>query len=160
MTTINELIDQTSRAHLPSGVGVAVVMELTLDCGDVGDAVGDADDTRADGVAADAGDDGVAGVLAVAGVPALAVVTDVAKGVAAEPVDAEASTVPVVDAVEAVPTDIAVADVSGLEASVALVATLRSVAGVAVVSCDGLALDRLVDVVSENTTHTPMMTSR
>ena len=48
-------------------------MELTLACGDVGDAVGDADDTRADSVADDA-DDGVAGVLAVAGVPALAVV--------------------------------------------------------------------------------------
>ena len=73
MTTINELIDQTSRAHLPSGNGVAVIMELTLACGDVGDAVGDADDTRADSVADDA-DDGVAGVLAVAGVPALAVV--------------------------------------------------------------------------------------
>ena len=243
-------------------------MELTLACGDVGDAVGDADDTRADGVAADAGDDGVAGVLAVAGVRALAVVTDVANvfaldavaavprvlavagvcgdvisgilalrvlldtggvavapvadviaadgadaaeavlgvpdsvgmdaaavldnasalevtaladdaalviadvagdagvdgttdadvagvaglaRVAAEPVDAEASTVPVVDAVEAVPTDVAAADVSGRETSVALVATLQSVAGVAVASCDdGLALDGPVDVVSEN----------
>ena len=227
VTAINELIDQTSRAHLPSVLGVDVVMELTLDCGDVGDAVGDADDS----VAADAADDGVAGVLAVAGVPALAVVTDVANvfaldavaavprelavagvcgdvisatlglgvlldtgvvadvavapvadviaadgadaadgvlgvdattdadvagvaglaGVAAEPVEAEASTVPGLDAIEAVPTDIEAADVSRLETSVTPVETLKSVAGVALASCDdGLALDGPSDVVSEN----------
>ena len=84
----------------------------------------------------DAGGTGVAGVAGVA-------------AVAGEPVEAPVSAGPVPDAVAAVPTDIAPADVSGVAASLAVVTTLAGEAGVTVAFADDcVAPDGAVDVVS------------
>ena len=67
---------QLSITYSPSVVIVAVVTELTLDCGDVGDAVSVAVVTLCDSVEDGVGTEGDADVLAVASVAPLTVVTE------------------------------------------------------------------------------------
>ena len=65
--------------------------------------------------------------------------------VAAEAVEKAVSAVPVLDAVGAVTSDTAVAEVEGMAISVTAVTTLEGDAGVTVTACDvGLALEAAV----------------